>query len=70
MGGKESHTTVGEAGRRGGQRTLQRKGKAYFSEIGAKGGRAGGAKGGKKGGARVRALVAAGRKAERRAGGR
>lgn len=66
MAGKETDTTVGEAGRRGGQRTLQRKGKAFFREIGAKGGRTGGAKGGKKGGARVRALIAAGKKVERR----
>jgi hypothetical protein len=59
-------TTVREAGSRGGRRTLERKGSAFYREIGAKGGRAGGSRGGKKGGARVRALVAAGKRASRR----
>ena len=56
--------TVAEAGRAGGESTLARKGRAFYAEIGAKGGRAGGSRGGKRGGARVRALVAAGKRAK------
>jgi hypothetical protein len=58
----KSTKTVAEAGREGGQRTLERKGRAFYAEIGAKGGKLGGRRGGKKGGARVRALIAAGKR--------
>jgi hypothetical protein len=61
-------TTVREAGRRGGRRTLARKGSAFYREIGAKGGRTGGRRGGRKGGATVRKLVAAGKRASRSTG--
>lgn len=57
---KES-MTVGEAGKKGGEKTAATHSHEFYSAIGHKGGEAGG----KKGGQKVKRLVEAGKKASR-----
>ncbi len=73
--GKKGDITVGEAGRKGGERTSETHGKEFYEKIGHKGGektaathgpdfyREIGHKGGEKGGQRVRELVKKGEEA-------
>lgn len=49
--------TVGEAGRKGGEKTAKTHGKEFYETIGHKGGEVGG----KKGGERVRELIEEGK---------
>jgi general stress protein YciG len=57
---KKGKMTVAEAGRKGGLKTAETHGEAFYSEIGRKGGKIGGPKGGQ----RVRKLIEAGRASE------
>ncbi len=60
MSEKKGKMTVAEAGRRGGLKTAETHGEAFYSEIGRKGGKIGGPKGGQ----RVRRLIQEGKEHE------
>ncbi len=57
---KKGKMTVAEAGRRGGLKTAETHGEAFYSRIGRKGGKVGGPKGGQ----RVRKLIIEGKARE------
>ena len=60
MSEEKGKMTVAEAGRKGGLRTSETHGEAFYSEIGRKGGKIGGPKGGQ----RVRKLISEGKEHE------
>jgi uncharacterized protein len=59
---KKGEMTVGEAGRKGGEKTAKTHGHEFYEEIGHKGGEVGG----KKGGQRVKELIEEGKEAEKK----
>jgi general stress protein YciG len=62
MAEKKGEMTVGEAGRKGGEKTAKTHGHEFYEEIGHKGGEVGG----KKGGQRVKELIEEGKESEKR----
>ena len=62
MAEKKGEMTVGEAGRKGGEKTAKTHGHEFYEEIGHKGGEVGG----KKGGQRVKELIEEGKESERK----
>ena len=62
MAEKKGEMTVGEAGRKGGEKTAKTHGHEFYEEIGHKGGEVGG----KKGGQRVKELIEEGKESEKK----